>query len=254
MIIKKFLKISFIIFMICHVLLTSATILLGIRLSSHNPEYTSLMLYRKYFYNHDVRPVKFIPLKSIQDDIKMMTIATEDFRFYDHPGIDIEAIKRAYVVNRKVGYRMYGGSTITQQLTRTLFLIPKKLILRKYIEVYMSLIMELFLTKERILELYLNYCEWGKGIFGISMAAKHHFNKEIRDLTIDEITRLITILANPVDFSPYSFKNKRFLTNRYYVIKLRYYTYLKFQKLDMKNDGYKKNNKITALFKGKPGL
>jgi len=187
------------------------------------------MLYREYLCDYDVKPVSFVPLKEIPDDVKKMVIAIEDYKFYSHYGIDIEAIKRAYVINRKVGYRMYGGSTITQQLARSIFLLPKKLLVRKYLEVLISIEMDLLLSKDRILELYLNHCEWGRGIFGIKRAANHYFGKGINDLTIDETTRLITILANPIDYGPYTFKQRKFLFNRFYIIKFRYYTYLKFQ-------------------------
>ncbi len=202
-----------------------------IYLKKNNPKTISLMLYRQHYTGHTVKPVKFLPLSLIPNDIKKMAIATEDYRFYSHHGIDLEAIKRAYFINKKVGYRMYGGSTITQQLSRTMFLMPKKLLIRKYIEVLISLEMDLILKKDRILELYLNYCEWGKGIFGIAQASDNYFNKAVYRLTVDETARLITILANPVDYGPYSFEKRKFLANRYYIIKFRYYTYTKFQNI-----------------------
>jgi len=228
---KYYLKRFIIICVIAHILLVIFIVSASMYLKNNNPGMTSLMLYRKYFYGHDVKPVGFLPLDKIPCDITKMAIATEDYRFYEHIGIDIEAIKRAYIINRKVGYRMYGGSTISQQLSRTLFLFPRKLLIRKYIEVLITLGMECILTKDRILELYLNYCEWGKGIFGVERAAEFWYRKNVNDLTIDETARMITILASPIAYGPYTFHYKKFLANRYYVIKLRYYTYLKFQNL-----------------------
>ncbi len=213
---------------ILHLFLALIIFVSALWLRNNDPAYTSLMLYRMYFYNYKVEPVKYIPLKEIPEYLAKMVIATEDYRFYSHPGIDIEAVMRAYVINRKVGYRMYGGSTITQQLARTFFLIPKKLLLRKYIEALIAVEMELFLSKDRILELYLNYCELGKGIFGIGSAAEYYYQKEVPHLSLDETTRLITILASPISYGPYSFEKRKFLSYRYYFIKFRYYSYRKF--------------------------
>lgn len=200
-------------------------------LRSWNPPATSLMLYREHVYGYRSVPVKFVPISAIPDDIIKMVIATEDYQFYSHFGIDIEAIKRAYFINRRVGYRMFGGSTITQQISRTLFLLPKKILLRKYVEIIIAIEMDLILSKERILELYLNYCEWGHGVYGIAAASRHHYGKDFRELSIDQTARLITILANPIDFSPMTFGNRKFLAYRYNIIKFRYYTYLKFNNL-----------------------
>jgi len=229
--IKKIIKVLFKATVIIHVVFIIVIFFAMIYLKKNNPKTISLMLYRQHYTGYKIKPVKFLPLGLIPNDIKKMAIATEDYRFYSHHGIDPEAIKRAYFINKKVGYRMYGGSTITQQLSRTLFLMPKKLLIRKYIEVLISLEMDLILSKDRILELYLNYCEWGQGFFGIAQASENYFKKSVYKLTVDETARLITILANPVDYGPYSFEKKKFLANRYYIIKFRYYTYTKFQNI-----------------------
>ncbi len=200
-------------------------------LNFYDPPTGSLMLYREYVCDHDVKPVDFVPLKEIPDDFVKMVISTEDYKFYEHPGIDIEAIKRAYIINLKVGYRMFGGSTITQQISRTLFLLPKKLLVRKYMEVLIALQMDAMLSKERILELYLNYAEWGKGVFGLSRAAEHYYGKTVDTMNVDQSTRLIAILANPIDYSPYDFMGAKLLANRYFMIKFRYYTYMKFHEM-----------------------
>jgi len=232
--ILRTVKKTFLVLVLMHMIFFIIMFFVLEKTSRVNPEVTSLMLYRKHVCGHAVKPVRFVPLDKIPSDIIKMAIATEDYRFYTHPGIDIEAIKRAYVINRKVGYHMYGGSTITQQLSRTLFLMPKKLLIRKYAEVLISLEMEMLLSKERILELYLNYCEWGKGIFGVARASEHYYRKDPDRLTIDQTARLITILANPISYGPYTFHRKIFLANRYYIIKFRYYTYLKFHDLALR--------------------
>jgi monofunctional glycosyltransferase len=214
---------------IAHVILFLVSGVLFYRLRTVNPEKTTLMMYREYQSNITVKPVTFVPLNKLPGILKTMTVAVEDLRFHEHHGIDIDSIKWAYYINTKVGYHMYGGSTITQQITRTLFLLPKKLLVRKYIEVLMALEMELFLPKERILELYLNYAEWGKGIFGFARAAEYHYKKPYYSLTNDEISRLIAILPSPLRYTTDSFLKRKFLANRYFTIKFRYYTFKKFQ-------------------------
>jgi len=231
---KKLIKKIFIFLMGFHLILFILILIASLYLKKHNPKITSLMFYRAHFCNYKNKPLNFMPLKKVPIDIRKMVVATEDYKFRHHWGIDIEAITRAYIINKKVGYRMYGGSTITQQLSRTLFLFPKKLLLRKYLEVFIAIEIDFFLTKDRILELYLNYAEWGRGIYGIKNAAKKYYHKKPKKLTIDESTRLITILANPVDYSPFDFNKKKFLTYRYYIIKFRYYTYLKFHEKEFK--------------------
>ncbi|MCX8123547.1 MAG: transglycosylase domain-containing protein [Spirochaetes bacterium] len=197
--------------------------------ADHNPAITPLMVYRKYIDRYDVKPVTVIPFKHIPDDIKKMVVSIEDYKFYTHNGVDLEAVKRAIVINHKVGYRMYGASTITQQLARTLFLLPYKSIIRKYIELIIALEMEMILDKDRILELYCNYCEMGKGVFGFKNASYYYFGKDIYHLNTDEKSRMLAILANPILFSPYNFKNSKLITNRYYILKFRYYTYNKYK-------------------------
>jgi monofunctional biosynthetic peptidoglycan transglycosylase len=212
-----------------HALFLIAGAALMFRLREHNPAYGTLMLYRQH-QGESVRPLTFVPLEELPASLRSLTVAVEDVRFHEHAGIDIDAIKWAYYINMKVGYHMYGASTITQQITRTLLLVPKKLLVRKYLEVLLALEMDLILSKERILELYLNYAEWGPGIFGFANAAEYHYGLSYDRCSTDQISRLIAILANPLDYDTETFFKKKFLANRYYTIKFRYYTFLKFQK------------------------
>jgi len=230
-VVKKILKKSALAAALLHLVFMLATSASIVYLKYNNPEKSSLMLYREMFRGEKKSSLRFMELGSIPPDIVKMIIATEDYRFHEHPGIDIDAIKRAYFINKKAGYFMYGGSTITQQLARTMFLCPKKLLVRKYLEVIIAFELELILSKERILELYVNYAEWGNGVYGISAAAWHYYTRECDRLSPDEASRLIAILAGPCTTTPATIGSRKFILNRYNTIKFRYYTYLKFNDL-----------------------
>jgi membrane peptidoglycan carboxypeptidase len=144
-----------------------------------------------------------------------MLVRLEDYTFYQHHGIDLQAIKDAARVNRIIGRPLYGGSTITQQLARTLYLTPDKSYARKYVEAILALCMEMVLRKERILELYFNYVEWGPGVYGIGAAAAYHYGKDVRSLTVDEYRRLLTLLSSPLRYGVTSFERSRLLAERY---------------------------------------
>ena len=144
-----------------------------------------------------------------------MFVKIEDSTFYEHPGIDPVAIRDAIRVNRQLGYIYYGGSTITQQLARTLFLNPERTYLRKYLEAIVALELDLLLSKRRILELYVNTIEYGKGVYGIEAAARHHFRKSIGKLSLDQYRRLVTIVASPLRYDTTNFGRRRALSWRY---------------------------------------
>jgi len=190
-------------------------LLFSILYSFVNPPVTSLMLYRKLFFNHNIRPVEYLPLKKIPAKARRMAVRIEDYKFYNHHGIDLEAIVHAYRLNKRIGYTRYGGSTITMQLARTLFLIPNKSYLRKYLESLMAIEMDLIMKKDRILELYLNYVEWGEGIFGISAASSFYYKKKPYELSTDELRKLFTILPNPLKYNVENFWKSRIMYKRY---------------------------------------
>jgi monofunctional glycosyltransferase len=198
-----------------HLFLIISIGIYSICLNFINPPYTSLMAYRAVFYHYNNRSVKFIPIKKTPWYVKRMLVAAEDYRFYQHHGIDIDAIKTAMKNNKIVGYNYYGGSTITQQLARTLFLIPKKYLVRKYFEAIIAIEMDFLIPKERLLELYLNYVEWGKGIYGIERASSIYFKKSARFLSYDEAARLLTILPSPLNYSPDNFYRRPQMEYRY---------------------------------------
>lgn len=163
----------------------------------------------------------YVPLNRIPSKVVRMVIIAEDCNFYRHNGIDLESMFMAFQKNLKVGnMKYYGGSTISQQVARTMVLLPEKNFFRKYLELIITFEMELILGKDRIIELYLNYAEWGRGIFGISSASKHFFKKNISSLSFEETARLIAILPNPKIYSPFSIS--RLIQSRVELIK-RYY-------------------------------
>jgi penicillin-binding protein 1A len=139
-------------------------------------------------------------------------IATEDRRFFDHYGFDIRGIIRAFFVNYTSGKLKQGASTITQQLGRILFLDQKKTYSRKINEILLAYKLEQIFNKEQILTLYFNYAYFGAGNYGIKDAAKFYFNKNVKDLNLNESAILIGILKAPSKLAPN--KNKKLAENR----------------------------------------
>ncbi|HQO09165.1 MAG TPA: transglycosylase domain-containing protein [Clostridiales bacterium] len=199
-----------------HVLVILFGLFFSVLYSFIDPPVSSFMIYRAVFDGYEIRKNEFIPLKKLPKGTSRMLVRVEDSNFYDHWGIDIDAIESARKRNEKAGYNKYGGSTITQQLVKTLFLVPEKLLIRKYAEVIIAIEFDLILSKDRILELYLNNVEWGKGIFGIEAAAVYHYNKHAVKLNREETARLITILPNPLKYNVKNFARKKSMSRRYY--------------------------------------
>jgi monofunctional glycosyltransferase len=163
-------------------------------------------------------PPDFVPLARMPATLVRAVIYIEDLRFYRHHGFDPASIRYAIELNRRLGYRAYGGSTITQQLARTLFLIPSKTYFRKYLELLAAVEMELILSKSRILELYLNQAEWGPGIWGVQDAARTYFGKDVASLAPEQIVRLVTVLPSPLRYTPDTFDSNAILTRRYQAV------------------------------------
>lgn len=187
-----------------------------------NPAATVLMAYRKWGYGWQVsRPVP-LPLKKVPAYVRSMLIAVEDGKFYTHGGVDMDAFKRAREVNKKAGRLLYGGSTITMQVARTLFLVPVKSYFRKYLEVLVAFELEALLSKQRILELYFGYAEWGKGVFGIEAAARSHYRAGIASLSRDRAARLVALLSSPILYTPQSLEKSGILRERYRYLSRRF--------------------------------
>lgn len=133
---------------------------------------------------------------AISPHLRRAVLAAEDDRFYLHHGFDFEEIGKAIEASQRGG-RLRGASTITQQVAKNLYLWEGRSFIRKGAEAYLTLVLELCLSKERILDLYLNLAEWGDGVFGAEMAARTHFRKSARNLTREEAARLAAILPAP---------------------------------------------------------
>jgi len=187
-----------------------------------NPPTTSLRLYRFFTRGWRAQPTTFVPLRQIPSVTRRMVVGVEDYTFYSHPGVDLAAIVQAYNVNKLIGYNLYGGSTITQQLARTLFFNTRKTYLRKYVEAIAALELDLILGKDRILELYFNSIEWGKGVYGIGAAARYHFHKKVASLSLEETARLISILTNPILYDVNTYWKSRQMAERYRFLIGRY--------------------------------
>lgn len=144
----------------------------------------------------------YTKLADIPLPLRQAIISVEDRKFYDHPGIDIEGILRATLVNIQSGGISEGGSTITQQLARTLFLSNEQSFTRKAWEAGFALALESQLSKDKILELYLNTIYFGENAYGINAAAKTFFRKSLKDLSLKEMTILAGLPNGPSIYNP----------------------------------------------------
>jgi membrane peptidoglycan carboxypeptidase len=180
-----------------------------------DPSATVLMAYRKWGFGWKLQEPRPLPIKRIPAYVRAMLVSVEDDKFYEHHGIELEAFKRAEEINRRLGKPLYGGSTLTMQVARTLFLVPEKLYFRKYLEIIAALELEAILPKSRILELYFGYAEWGKGVFGIEAAARKYYGRGIQELSRDEAARLIALLSSPIRYNPDTLHRSLILRERY---------------------------------------
>ena len=186
-------------------------------LRTTNPTVTALMEARQAQAEAQGRSVgrhwKWVSLSRISPYLRQAVVAAEDASFFTHEGFDWEGIKDAALYNLEAGEFKRGGSTITQQLAKNLYLSSERSLFRKARETLITRALEQHLTKERILELYLNIAEWGQGIYGAEAAARHHFKKPSRDLTSDEAAWLAAILPSPRRYDP--LRKTTFLTRRH---------------------------------------
>jgi monofunctional biosynthetic peptidoglycan transglycosylase len=143
----------------------------------------------------------WVPAAAIDPDVFRAVMAGEDNLFCEHHGFDFQAIRQAWRNNQRGG-RTLGGSTITMQTAKNLFLWPGRSLVRKGFEAYFTVLLELFLTKRRILVLYLNTVEWGGGVYGIEAAAETQFHKSAAALSQHEAALLAAVLPNPRRWSP----------------------------------------------------
>jgi len=140
---------------------------------------------------------KWVGYKSISDNLKRALIASEDAKFVDHEGFDWEGIQKAYEKNMARGKIVAGGSTISQQLAKNLFLSTSRTPWRKAEETLITLMLEAIMDKERIFDIYLNTIEWGNGVFGAEAAARHYYQTSAAQLTQEQAARLAAMVPNP---------------------------------------------------------
>ena len=143
----------------------------------------------------------YIPYDEMGNNVKRAVIASEDQSFFDHNGFDYKAIEKAMKHNEK-GKKLRGGSTISQQTAKNVFLWQGRSWVRKGLEAVYTFIIELAWGKDVILERYLNSIEMGRGVFGVEAASKYYFNKSAKDLTKSEAAWIATILPNPQKYDP----------------------------------------------------
>jgi len=198
-----------------HVLLVALVLLGSLLLLKVNPPFTALMVWRDVTAHQGHRPVRFVPLRRIPHPARSMIIRLEDYRFYSHHGVDLGALREAWMIDASIHRTAVGGSTIPMQLARNLFLTPRKTYLRKYLEMLIAVEMDAVMPKDRLLELYLNYIEWGKGIFGIGAASAYYYHTGVGGLGMDEMRRLATIITNPLRYDVQSFTHSAQMSQRY---------------------------------------
>jgi monofunctional glycosyltransferase len=186
-------------------------------LARANPLSTALMDHRQTQAKKQGRAAPrqwtWVPLSRISPHLRHAVVAAEDASFFTHEGFDWEGIKEAAKYNLEAGELKRGGSTITQQLAKNLYLSSERSLFRKAREALIARSLEQHLTKKRILELYLNVAEWGQGVYGAEAAARHHFGKSSYDLTADEAAWLAAILPSPRRYDP--LRKTTFLTRRH---------------------------------------
>jgi monofunctional glycosyltransferase len=189
----------------CYTLGTALLVVIAIQLwflshliywSSFNPSTTAFM--DRYLEKPGTRLRQtWVPYSRVSEHLKRAVVAAEDAKFLDHEGFDWEAIQKAMAKNEHRGKVVAGASTISQQLSKNLFLSGSRSWLRKGQEAAITWMMERTLSKRRILEIYLNVAEWGEGVFGAEAAARHHFGVSAGALSAQQAAYLAAILPSP---------------------------------------------------------
>ncbi len=186
-----------------------------------NPRKTSFIAYRERQWQEKGKKIKtyqtWVPLSQVSPYLIKAVLIGEDDKFWKHEGFDFEAIQKAIEKDIKQKRFKFGGSTISQQLVKNLYLTPEKTPVRKLKEAILTWRVEKTLSKKRILEIYLNVVEWGEGIFGIEAASRYYYGKPSSVLNPEEATRLAAVLPNPIKYSPLG--TSRYVENRSRIIR-----------------------------------
>ena len=162
---------------------------------------------------------RWVDYGKISNNLKRAVIASEDAKFLDHEGFDWDGIQKAYEKNLKKGKIVAGGSTISQQLAKNLFLSTKRTPWRKAQEAVITIMLENVMSKRRILEIYLNVIEWGNGVFGAEAAARHYYKTSAANLSKGQAARLAAMIPNPRFYDKHQYT--RYLNRRTGTIQAR---------------------------------
>jgi monofunctional biosynthetic peptidoglycan transglycosylase len=211
-------------------------------LKEKNPKITALMRQRideaaKSGKKLRIRQ-QWVAYKTIPKKLRQAVRVSEDAGFYLHQGIDFEELKESFKKNWEKGEIVRGGSTITQQLAKNLFLSTDRSYLRKLKEYFIAKRLEEELSKARIFHIYLNIIELGKGIFGVQAASRYYFAKNVSQLSLNEMVRLAAIIPRPLKITPNS--NSRWLKwkTKWILRKLKLYHYISAEEYNSALSGY----------------
>jgi len=189
---------------------------------------TPLMVSRYFEYKNDDKvgmSHDWVSINDISLNLQKAVIASEDDTFLTHYGFNFKAMQKAYEGNKK-GKKIKGGSTISQQTAKNVFLWQGRSYVRKALEAYFTVLIEILWSKERIMEVYLNSIEMGKGVYGAQAAAQHWYGKDAANLTKREAAGIAAILPNPIK---YKAKNSSGYINRKKTRIVRYMRYVKLE-------------------------
>lgn len=189
----------------------------------HNPSRSAFMETRLAILQEDDPEAelhhKWVPYEKISPHLKRAVMAAEDAKFLQHEGFDWEGIQAAWEKNRKKGKVVAGGSTISQQLAKNLFLSGKRTPWRKAEEALITVMLENTMSKRRIFEIYLNVIEWGDGVFGAEAAARHYYGTSARQIGPAQAARLAAMIPNPRFYDKH--RNTRALNRKTTIIQRR---------------------------------
>jgi monofunctional glycosyltransferase len=189
----------------------------------HNPDSSAFMRDRLELLQEDKPGAElrhqWVPYSQISIHLKRAVIAAEDSRFVEHEGFDWDGIQKAYEKNLKKGRIVAGGSTISQQLSKNLFLSTRRTPWRKLEEAMITLMLEKMMSKRRIYEIYLNVIEWGNGVFGAEAASRYYFHTSAKGLTPVQAAKLAAMVPNPRYYD--SHRNARGLLKKTGIIQAR---------------------------------
>ncbi|MCG2739118.1 MAG: transglycosylase domain-containing protein, partial [Syntrophaceae bacterium] len=203
------------------------------------------------FFLEDRKVIKYEEIPKI---VIQAFIAAEDARFFKHGGFDMQSMSRAFFKNIEAGRIVQGGSTITQQVAKSLYLSPEKSYIRKIKEALLAYKIDRYLTKEEIITLYLNHIYLGHGTYGVEAAAQGYFGKSTRDLTVPEAAMLAGLPKAPSNYSPYLHPERAYQRQAYVLKRMLEDGYLTQREKDralstvIKLRSIKPKDKIAAYF------